>query len=131
GHGKAVISSYLVANDETWKRGVLLSFASAMLQAVTAVVIVGVAAALLGATSATMKSAVNVIEMVSYGLIALIGLRLTWVKGRALLNLLRSKSAASAHDHHHGHDHGHHHGHGCGHAHDHEDEASAWGHAHA
>ena len=29
GHGKAVISSYLVANDETWRRGIILSFASA------------------------------------------------------------------------------------------------------
>jgi len=37
GHGKAVISSYLVANDETWKRGIALSFAAAILQAVTAV----------------------------------------------------------------------------------------------
>src|SRR5262245_15397174 len=26
GHGKAVISSYVVANQETWKRGVVLSF---------------------------------------------------------------------------------------------------------
>jgi nickel/cobalt exporter len=25
GHGKAVISSYLVANEETWRRGVVLS----------------------------------------------------------------------------------------------------------
>src|SRR5258708_6368870 len=33
GHGKAVISSYLVANDETWFRGVVLSFASALFQA--------------------------------------------------------------------------------------------------
>src|SRR5258705_13372580 len=30
GHGKAVISSYVVANRETWWRGVVLSFASAM-----------------------------------------------------------------------------------------------------
>ena len=37
GHGKAVISSYLVANEETWKRGVTLSFASALLQALVAV----------------------------------------------------------------------------------------------
>lgn len=29
GHGKAVISSYLVANEETWRRGVTLSFVSA------------------------------------------------------------------------------------------------------
>src|SRR5499427_9905903 len=35
GHGKAVISSYLVANDETWRRGIVLSFASAILQART------------------------------------------------------------------------------------------------
>src|SRR5882762_2953464 len=32
GHGKAIISSYLVANDETWLRGVVLSFASALFQ---------------------------------------------------------------------------------------------------
>ena len=41
GHGKAVISSYLVANEETWKRGVTLSFASALLQALVAVAVVG------------------------------------------------------------------------------------------
>ncbi|HXF87232.1 MAG TPA: DUF1007 family protein, partial [Xanthobacteraceae bacterium] len=34
GHGKAVISSYVIANEETWWRGVVLSFASAFLQAV-------------------------------------------------------------------------------------------------
>ena len=51
GHGKAVISSYLVANNETWRRGIVLSFASAMLQAFTAIAIVGIAAALLGATA--------------------------------------------------------------------------------
>ena len=47
GHGKAVISSYLVANEETWRRGVVLSFASALLQALVAVAIVGIAAVLL------------------------------------------------------------------------------------
>src|SRR5262249_27248091 len=36
GHGKAVISSYLVANEQTWRRGVVLSFASALLQALVA-----------------------------------------------------------------------------------------------
>ena len=69
GHGKAVISSYLVANDETWRRGIVLSFASAMLQAAAAVAIVGIAAVLLGATAQTMGSAVRVIEIVSYALI--------------------------------------------------------------
>ena len=59
GHGKAVISSYVVANEETWWRGVVLSFASALLQAPVAVAVVGIAAALLNATAATMKSAVD------------------------------------------------------------------------
>lgn len=45
GHG-AVISSYVVANGETWIRGVVLSLASALLQALAAIAIVGVAARL-------------------------------------------------------------------------------------
>src|SRR4051812_9141348 len=48
GHGKAVISSYLVANEETWKRGIPLSFASALLQALVAVAVGGVLGAVLG-----------------------------------------------------------------------------------
>ena len=47
GHGKAVISSYLVANEETARRGIVLSFASALLQALVAVAIVAVLAWLL------------------------------------------------------------------------------------
>ena len=139
GHGKAVISSYLVANDETWRRGIALSFASAMLQAFTAVAIVGIAAVLLGATAHVMGNAVRAIEMVSYALIILIGLRLLWVKGRAFLRLLRTERhehrehAHHKHDHGHSHAHGHDraHGHDHAHDHDHEDEAHAWGHAHA
>ena len=140
GHGKAVISSYLVANNETWWRGIVLSFASALLQAFTAIAIVGVAAALLGATAKAMGNTIRVIEIVSYALIMLIGLRLLWVKGGAFLRLLRGGKPAHSvpdHNHHHHHDHAHEHGHAhhhehahC-HHHDHEDEASAWGHAHA
>lgn len=134
GHGKAVISSYLVANDETWKRGIVLSFASAILQAFTAIAIVGVAAVLLGATAKVMGDTVRVIEIVSYALIVLIGLRLLWVKGLAFLKLLRPAPAVHAHhDHGHDHTHGHAHDHSHDHApahHDHGDEAHAWGHAH-
>jgi len=140
GHGKAVISSYLVANDETWKRGIVLSFASAVLQAITAVAVVGVVAVLLGATSKAMGDTVRVIEVVSYALIVLIGLRLFWVKGRAFWHLLRPPAEAHAHDHghhdhahhdhHHGHAHDYSHGHDHGHDHD-DDEGHAWGHAHA
>jgi len=159
GHGKAVISSYLVANEETWRRGIALSFASALLQALTAVVIVAVAALPLGATAKMMGETVRVIEIVSYGLIVLLGARLLWVKGRGFLRALhevRSSSqattVAAGHVHHthenharcdrhdHGHDdhalHGHGHSHDHAHTHDHnhheddEDSALPWGHAH-
>ena len=126
GHGKAVISSYLVANEETWKRGIMLSFLSAFLQALVAVALVGIAAALLGATAGTMNRAVWWIEIASYLLIAAMGARLLWVKGRAFLRELaalrapKSVGAAAtvAHAHHHGithhHDHGHaHHPRSC------------------
>jgi nickel/cobalt exporter len=142
GHGKAVISSYLVANEETWKRGVILSFASAMLQALVAVVLVGIAAAVLNATASTMKIAVNVIETISYALIILIGLRLLWVKGRAFIREARSLNkpksvgaaatpAAHKHDHaHHHHDHGHdHHHHDHAH-HDHDHATCGHDHSH-
>lgn len=161
GHGKAVISSYVVANGETWWRGVVLSFASAILQAIVAVAIVGIAAVLLGATRRTMDGTVWWIEVISYSLIALLGARLLWAKGRALIGAWHKYRAGAeavhsherhghghAHHHHahnhardnHGHPHGHHHGHdhkhahgaACsGHHHDHDDHASAWGHSHA
>jgi nickel/cobalt transporter (NicO) family protein len=122
GHGKAVISSYLVANEETWRRGVVLSFASALLQALVAILIVAIAAMMFNATAPSMNAAVRWIEIASYALIALIGARLFWVKGRdflAALVALRAKpvplgAAATAH-HRHG-DHGHQR-HNPGHAH--------------
>ena len=136
GHGKAVISSYLVANEETWKRGIALSFLSAMLQALVAVALVGIAAALLGATAGTMTRAVWWIEIVSYALIAAIGARLLWVKGRgflrewAALRAPKSVGAAATHAHHHHHDHhGHDHAH-HDHAHDHHDHDDHSGHSH-
>jgi nickel/cobalt exporter len=130
GHGKAVISSYLVANEETARRGIVLSFASALLQALVAVALVAVLAWLLSSTAKTMCSAEKAIEIVSYGLIAAFGARLVWTKGGGFMRALQAKpamAAAVAHHHHdhghrdHGHDHdGHHHdhSHGDGHVHD-------------
>jgi nickel/cobalt transporter (NicO) family protein len=137
GHGKAVISSYLIANRETWRRGVVLSFASALVQALVAVAVVGIAAALLGATSRTMCSTDRVIEIASYSLIIAVGVRVLWVKGRGFFATLRTVRAAPLpapvgaavterhehhdhdhhHDHAHDHDHGHHHDEACDHDH--------------
>jgi nickel/cobalt exporter len=147
GHGKAVISSYLVANEETAKRGIALSFVSALMQALVAVLIVGIGAWLLNVTARTMCSTERVIEIASYGLIALFGARLVWVKGRGFFRALRPSlgqvgpqlavAHASAHAHSHSHDHGHdhhhhhHHDHGHAHAHAHAHTAHAEAHAHA
>ncbi|WP_334361326.1 MULTISPECIES: nickel/cobalt transporter [unclassified Bradyrhizobium] len=129
GHGKAVISSYLVANEETARRGIVLSFASALLQALVAVAIVAVFAWLLSSTAKTMCSAEKAIEIVSYALIAAFGARLVWTKGAGFMRALQTKpepAMAVAHHHHdHDHDHSHHHhvhnhdhSHGDGHVHD-------------
>jgi nickel/cobalt transporter (NicO) family protein len=96
GHGKAVISSYLLANEETARRGIVLSFVSAMLQAVVAVVLVGIAAWLLNATAKAMCSAEYAIEIASYLLIAALGARLMWVKGRGLWSALQWRKIAAA-----------------------------------
>ena len=93
GHGKAVISSYLVANEETARRGIVLSFASALLQALVAVAIVAVFAWLLSSTAKTMCSAEKAIEIASYGLIAAFGARLVWTKGGGFMRALQAKPA--------------------------------------
>jgi ABC-type nickel/cobalt efflux system permease component RcnA len=125
GHGKAVISSYLVANQETARRGIVLSFASALMQSLVAVVIVGVCASLLNATAKTMCNAERAIEIVSYALIAAFGARLVWTKGGGFMRALQAPRpaavlAAAAHRHDHGHDHGHDHHHRHDHAHGHD-----------
>ena len=106
GHGKAVISSYLIANGESWRRGVALSFASALLQALAAVTIVGIAAILLGGTAKMMGDTLRVIEIASYLLVVAVGLRLTWIKARsfrAVLQTINQHSPALAHGHAHDH----------------------------
>jgi len=134
GHGKAVISSYLVANEETARRGIVLSFASALLQALVAVALVAVLAWLLSSTAKTMCSAEKAIEIASYALIAAFGARLVWTKGGGFMRALQAKPApamAAAHHHDHAHDHGHHHHdhHQHDHAHDHVHDEHC-GHSH-
>ncbi len=146
GHGKAVISSYLVANQETARRGIVLSFASALMQSLTAVLIVGICALLLNATAKTMCGAERVIEIVSYALIAAFGARLVWTKGGGFVRALQAPqplpalalAAAAPHDHaghghdHHHHEHSHSHGHVAhrGHEHGHDDHEHDHAHDH-
>lgn len=110
GHGKAVISAYLLANERAVRRGILLAFLASLVQAVSAILLVGVLAVLLGAAGVAVRESAGVLESASYALVALVG---AWM----LVSLLRG-----GHQHHH-HDQGdeHHHGHdqvpgaACGH----------------
>lgn len=118
GHGKAVIASYVVANGETLKRGVLLSFVSALLQALTAILFVAAAVFVLNLTSIAMTEATRGLELASGSLITALGLWLVWTKalrrGRVFSALAQPAMAGgpaglsgAAFDHAHGPDCGH------------------------
>jgi ABC-type nickel/cobalt efflux system permease component RcnA len=116
GHGKTIISSYVVANEETVRRGVIISFIAAGLQALSAIALVGILAFALNGSGLQINAWSNQLEMVSYALIALVGL---WLLTTQLIRLYRrwqESRAAEAHEtgHHHHHDH---------HAHTHHDHA--------
>ncbi|MBS3650372.1 nickel/cobalt transporter [Pseudaminobacter sp. 19-2017] len=149
GHGKAVISSYMLANEVALRRGVVLSFVSAFLQALTAIVVIGLVYLFLRGTTVSMTDATWFLEVASYGLISLFGAWLLWKKaGPRIAGLFGahpavSLSAAHAHSHRHahhdhahcGHDHamapsqGRHHDHAAHHAHG--EVCTTCGHAHA
>ena len=138
GHGKAVISSYMLANEVALRRGVMLSFVSAMLQAVTAIAIMTAVFLVLRGTSVSMTDATRFLEIASYGLVTGFGAWLLWRKaGPPLRGVLfgkpiQSLSAAHAtHDHHHHVNHDHHHHHDHGHHHSDGEACSTCGHAHA
>lgn len=126
GHGKAVISAYLLANERQVRRGILLAVASSLVQAVTAIALVTGFILLLGLTGRVTRQSVLYLESASYALICAVGLYMLW---RVLGPLLRRRTGPAAghphgHDHNHDHD-GHHRHHGhtaghcghCGHAH--------------
>jgi len=123
GHGKAVISSYVLANRQTARNGALLALLSALIQALVAIAMVAVLAVAFNATAAVMNSATRWLELASYALVTALGAWLVWTKA---IRPLRALAPVSARVHAHGHEHGHGHGHGHSHGRD-----CACGHAHA
>jgi ABC-type nickel/cobalt efflux system permease component RcnA len=126
GHGKAVISSYMLANEVALRRGVVLSFISAFLQAATAIVVMLLAYFVLRGTSVSMTNAAHFLEIASYVFVTGFGAWLLWKKAGPVVRRMvgvapaYSLSAASAaHVHHDDHDETHHHHHDghCSHGH--------------
>ena len=89
GHGKAVISAWLLATENELKRGVLISFMSAVIQALTAILVVSVLFLVVASVGSTARNVAGVLESASYGLIALLGGYLIWT---ALLMLRPAKA---------------------------------------
>lgn len=96
GHGKAVIASYMLANEKALRRGIVLAAFAALLQAVVAIAIVGIAALALGATAQKMTAATHAVETASYLCITALGLWLVWRKGAGLVAALRAPPLAVA-----------------------------------
>lgn len=111
GHGKAVISSYMLANEVQLKRGIVLSFGSALLQALTAIAMIGALTLVLRGLGYRSADMTRYLEIASYAAITLLGAWLLWRKLT-------------------GGGHGHEHGHSHGHTHSHEHEHHHHGHEH-
>jgi nickel/cobalt transporter (NicO) family protein len=118
GHGKAVISAWLLATENELRRGILIAFMSAVVQALTAIAIVSALLIFVTAVGTTARDVAGVLESASYALIVLMGAYLVWTAFRPH----RHAEAGHTHDHRH-HDHDHHHDHphdadcACGHTH--------------
>jgi nickel/cobalt exporter len=125
GHGKSVITSYLLVTRQTARRGIVISFVAGLMQALTAITVVLVAAVILKATAIGMTQTTDWFLIFSYALVAAVGAWLLW-----------SKATGRGHNHGHAHEHDdherHHHAHGhAGHGHrDHDGVHAAHTHEH-
>ncbi|MBB2818727.1 nickel/cobalt transporter [Rhizobium phaseoli] len=97
GHGKAVISSYMIANEVELKRGVVISFISAFIQGVVAVGLVGGAWLVLRGTGITLTAATHAMEIASFVMVILFGGWLLFRKLRSMVgNLPRRRLMATS-----------------------------------
>ncbi|MBX4928104.1 nickel/cobalt transporter [Rhizobium binae] len=97
GHGKAVISSYMIANELELKRGVVISFISAFIQGVVAVALVGGAWLVLRGSGITLTAATHAMEIASFIMVILFGGWLLFRKLRSMAdNLPRRRLMATS-----------------------------------
>ena len=113
GHGKAVISSYVLANKATLRRGIILSFFAGLLQAFSAITIFTVLVIIMNAVLRDSQI-MHRFDMASALLIATAGLWFLTVHLRRLASNMAPRPALA----------------GAGHVHRH-DEACGCGHSHA
>ena len=78
GHGKAVISAWVLATRSQLRRGILIAFMSAFVQAVTAVTAVSLLLWLVEGVASATKNISAVLESASFAMIAAMGGYLLW-----------------------------------------------------
>ena len=131
GHGKAIVSSYMLTDGQTVRRGIQLAFLSSFIQALAAIALYGIVVLVLRGARTEIVATETLLERTSWLIVAGFGAWLLYRQVRALW------SGYHAHDHahhhhshvggakpekalvtadvqsgHHVHDHGHHHHHG-------------------
>ncbi len=111
GHGKIIISTYLLTQESKLKRGIILSMTSSIFQGLTAILLVITITIILNFSfRETLKFSTD-IEIVSYILITLVGLYIIFTKLKKIihkikyifLNLGSNNQQITDHNHHHSH----------------------------
>lgn len=97
GHGKAVISAYLLSTKAQLRQGIQIAFFASMMQAVTAIIIIFSGIFLLQISVRSINQTFSYFEQFSYALIASLGLYL-------LISNIVKISRRNPHNHHHVHD---------------------------
>ena len=116
GHGKIIISTYLLTHKSHLARGILLSFSSSLIQGLTAIVVVTASVWFFDLSMRQTHRVINDVEIISFALIMLVGILIVAFRLFRLFTAARPPHG-HAHDGH-AHD-GHHDTHSaeCGHAH--------------
>lgn len=99
GHGKGVIAAYIVSSGRSLRRGLSLSLAAALLQAIVAVALVGALAVLLNATAASINATARWVEIASFAAVAALGAVLVWRKAGRLVAIAGVGRGDPAEDH--------------------------------
>jgi nickel/cobalt transporter (NicO) family protein len=78
GHGKSVVGSYFVANEARWASGFLMGGVISLMQGATAIAIVFLMSLVLHSRELRVANQGALVDCVSYGIVALIGVVLFW-----------------------------------------------------
>ena len=97
GHGKVVISTYLLSTGDQLRRGVMLSFSSSLLQGITAISVVTGATWILNYSMRTTQLLIDDVELGSFVLIAAAGCLIIGLRLKNISSRLRRRQAANAH----------------------------------